>query len=156
MSKKITALSTVGDSRKYLRENFDKGCKCPSCGQFVKLYIRKLGSAQSRALIRTYHLNKEQEWVHIREISKEINITGDYAKLVYWGLIEEKENQDTKKKNSGFWKITQRGKDFVECKISLPSHVMIYNSKFQGFKDSFVMITECIGKKFNYSELINI
>lgn len=149
-------MNTIIEAKRHLRENFNTGTDCPCCGQFVKLYKRKLGSSQSRSLILLYSLNQKSEWIHSREITKKINITGDFAKLVYWNLILEKPKSKEDKRSSGFWKLTQRGKDFVLGNIKIPSHVFIYNASLQGFSNEQIFIHSALGKKFSYNELMNI
>ena len=149
-------MNTLIEAKRHLRENFNTGTDCPCCGQFVKLYKRKLGSSQSRSLILLYSLNQKSEWIHSREITKKINITGDFAKLVYWNLILEKPKSKEDKRSSGFWKLTQRGKDFVLGNIKIPSHVFIYNASLQGFSNEQIFIHSALGKKFSYNELMNI
>lgn len=177
MNNKITGLSTVNEVRSYLKENYHDGVDCACCGQLVKLYRRKLGSAQVQALILLSLINMEKEWCHSREITKEINITGDFAKMLYWGLIEAKPNtresikqskddngnivsekiivRDESKKNSGFWKITEKGKDFVNGDITIPSHALIYNAECIGFSGTTTTIQASLGKKFHYGQLMN-
>lgn len=148
-------IETIKEAKEYLRKNFNEGVNCPCCNQFVKLYKRKLGSMQSQGLIILYDLNKQNEWVHVREITKNINLTGDFAKMSYWKLIQEKPNVGEFTKNSGYWKITQRGKDFVDNKIQIPSHALVYNSKCFGFSEEKTNIVKSLGKKFNYNNLMN-
>ena len=63
--------------------------------------------------------------------------------------------EDADKKNSGYWKITQKGIDFVNNKIQVPSHVHIYNGKVLGFADTTTNIIKSLGTKFSFYELMN-
>lgn len=147
-------IETLVEAKTYLRGSWKKGVSCPCCGQFVKLYKRKLSSVMSRMLIRLYHL--PQGYNHVSKICKDISNTGthDFSKLTYWGLIQEQVNTDTKKRTSGNWKITEKGCQYVEKRITMPSHVFVYNSKKQGFSETMTTITKSLGVKFNYSELM--
>jgi hypothetical protein len=149
-------METLQESKEFLRANFDKGVSCPCCNQFVKLYKRKLASTPSRMLIRLHSL--DNGWHHVGELAKGISDTGsnDFSKLAYWKLIEEKTKTNDEKKNSGYWKITEKGINFVENKITLQSHVFIYNTKFLGFNEKKISIIEALGNKFNYTELMKI
>ena len=149
-------LNTLSEVKKYLRESFNDGCNCPACDQYVKLYKRKLYSTQARALIMLYFLNKKTEWVHVRQIMEKINISGDFAKLVYWELIIEKEKGKEDKKTSGLWKLTQKGKNFILNKSSVPKYVFIYNSKLQGFSNEQTTIKDALGDRFSYRELMTL
>ncbi len=149
-------METIKEAKQYLRQNFDKGeaVGCPCCGQLVKRYKRKLGSPQTKALILLYKLNQNSDWVHIREIVKEVNVHGDFAKMLHWKVIEQLPNDSPQKKNSGLWKITELGKQFVKGEILLPSHVYLFDSKFIGYSDTTTSVKQSLGKKFNYAELM--
>lgn len=155
-------LDTLAAAQVELRKNFDVGSTCPACGQFVKQYKRKLYSTMARLLIAFYKLNAIG-YIHVTDIIRMTGLVeyrcGDWAKLSYWGLIQEKEiNRDQEPvkdtKNSGYWMITDLGKDFVEGKTKVYSHALVYNQKCRGLVGTKVSIKECLGKKFSYSELM--
>ena len=149
-------MESIKEGKIYLRQEFAKGTECPCCGQFVKLYKRKLGSVMGRAIIRLYNLG--EGYHHVKEIIKGISATGtnDFSKLKYWQLIKEMPNlEDLDKKNCGYWKITQKGIEFVKQNIDVPSHVHIYNGKVLGFEDTTTNIIASLGNKFSYKELMN-
>ena len=149
-------METIKEAKQYLRENFNKGCSCPTCGQFVRLYKRKLGSPQTKALILLYHKNNDNnnDWVHVRDITRDLNVTSDFSKNIYWNLIEEKPLSGEDKKTSGFWRITNKGRAFVEGKLKVKSHVLIYNAKVVGFSEDYTNVVQSLGKKFSYRELM--
>jgi predicted transcriptional regulator len=151
-----TSSTPLSDIKSYLRANYSEGCSCPACGQFVKLYKRKIGAPQSRALMMLSFINAEKEWCHIREIVKEVNVHGDFAKMEHWGLIQAKPNEkDSDKKDSGLWKITEKGKQFINNEITIPSHILIYDGKCVGFSNKQINIIGSLGKKFSYNELMS-
>src|SRR5271167_915579 len=54
-------------------------------------------------------------------------IRGDWAKLRHWGfLIEKPEVRDDGSKRNGFYKITQRGIDFVHGRIHVRKFIYLY------------------------------
>lgn len=154
MTLKSINISTLKDGKTFLKENYEKGCECPCCAQYVRLYKRKFGSVMARCLIKLYHLG--DGYHHVRQIVKGISDTGtnDFSKLRYWRFIEEQKNNDDAKKTSGFWKITEAGKAFVEKKTATYSYVFLYNGKFRGFNDETTTIDKCLTEKFNYEELM--
>ena len=79
----------------------------------------------------------------------------DYSIIKHFDLIEEEIDHETEKKNSGYWKITKKGIEFIEQKIEVPSHVHIYNGKVLGFADTTTNIITSLGNKFSYKELMN-
>lgn len=148
-------METIKEAKAFLRANFNDGVKCPCCAQMVKLYKRKIHYTMAVELIRLYKLsNGNNKYFHYLEIRLENNTSGDFAKLAYWGFIEEQINESTNKKTSGSWRITTKGKHFVKGLIKVPSHAHVYDAVARGFSKNLVGIEECIGKKFNYKELM--
>lgn len=103
-------------------------------------------------LIKMYKFGKE--WVHPLKDLKTNN--GDYAKLRFWGLVQPSSDEPTdEKKASGFWRITEEGKRFVENKIKVKEKAFLFNNKCYGFNGKEINIIEALGNKFNYSELMS-
>ncbi len=148
-------IETVEQAKKYLRNNFEDGCKCPCCDQYVKIYKRKLMVKPIKLLVSLYKMNRGYHHVYDMSGEKVTTGLGDFAKIKYWGLIEEKPNTDEKKRTSGYWKITQKGVDFIEGKISVPKYVLIYNAKKYGVDDEKTITITDILENFNYKELMN-
>lgn len=146
--------NTLEEAKEFLRDNWEKGTKCPCCGQRVKLYKRALYGTIAADLIRLYHLD-QSEFHHIGAItSQNRSGGGDFAKLTYWGFVEEAKKTDPKKRTSGMWKITERGVYFVENRLIVLSHAQIYDGKLLGLTGSPVNIKDVLGEKFNYEELM--
>lgn len=127
---------------------------CPCCDQLVKVYQRKVSGVAARDLIKFSRTSTEGEYRHISKIQLASG-GGDFAKLQLWGLVIEETNSDTGKRTSGMWCITDKGRKFVEGSVLLPKYVLIYNGRFLGFDGEDVTIEECLGNKFNYSELMS-
>lgn len=150
-------IETISDAKKYLRENFESGCACPACGQFVKRYNRKITSSMAFILIQLYHKAKD-DFIHVENHMRTIGkagLGGDYVKMKFWNLIEQKPmvRQDGSPRG-GYWKISRGGIMFVEKEISVPKYAYIYNDAVDGYSDEKVTITQCLGDKFDYDELM--
>lgn len=145
-------METIAESKTYLREHWEKGCKCPTCGQLVKLYKRKLNSGMAFFLINLYKAG--EGWHHARNLMHG-SFSMDYAMLRRWGLITEQPNTDETKRTSGFWRITDAGRQFVEETKTVPTRVHIYNDVIVGFSEEHTTIREALGKRFNYNELMS-
>lgn len=153
---------TVDEAQKWLRARLREGEKCPCCTQFAKVYRRKIHAAMAYGLIRFYQIAKgTKEYVSItqtREYNFRVALRGDFAKLSYWGLIEEmpKDPKNKVQRTSGIWRLTQTGINFVRGDIRIPKYVKIYDGRRMGFDgvDEDVSIRDCLGKKFSYSELM--
>jgi len=130
----------------------------PSCGQLAKQYRRKLYSTMVLALVFIYRKQYRAgiDWIHFREIYtwRGIYVGGDMNKLPHWGLIEQKGNEDQTKRRSGFWRMTQKGIDFVEGKLEIMSHIVLYDNKLVRMEGSYIGIKEALGERFDYQELM--
>jgi hypothetical protein len=148
-------LERIDEAKIYLRNNWEKGCHCPCCGQRVQKYKFKFNSGMARLMIE---FRKADEWIHVNDYFKNIGINCNaynYGKLKFWGLIEKMEKDPGIDKNSsGFWRITKLGRDFVDGNSTIPSHVYFFNNKVIGFSTSRATIIETLGKRFSYWELM--
>lgn len=153
---------TLEEAKQWLRERFEDGAHCPCCNQYVKLYKRKLNSFMAYALLlidRYFRQPDAKEWLHVPSYLIEQNAPDrECAKLRYWGLIEEQPGgRDDGNPHSGFYKITDLGKEFVARKARVPMYVFLYNGKPLRRPDTETIdIYEALGEKFNYSELMGI
>lgn len=155
---------TLALARKELKSKLEHGTKCPCCGQFAKRYARKMSSIICRWLIAFARASggDRTKWIHVREcghiLGGESSATrsGDYAKARWWGLVEAggEPTDDEDKGSSGTWRLTQRGWDFVANRIKIREQVVVYNNDPIEFQGKEVSITEALGTKFSYSELM--
>jgi hypothetical protein len=142
---------TVKRAKKRLYRHLKEGKRrtCPVCSQNCKIYARPLNSGMAASLC---WIVKKGGWVRIwKEAPKYVMSTGgEYAKLEKWGLIERNNEKD--KQNE--WKATQKGIDFVERRIQIPSHVLLYNNKIQGYSDKLISIDDALKDHFDYHKLM--
>lgn len=155
---------TLRDEKVRIRQEFDAGkvTQCRCCGQTVKKYRRNITGAMAVALIL---LSKKDalgdDWIHVEDFLKDMpglpsSIRGDVAKLRHWGLIEKKpeEREDGSPRN-GYYKITNLGREFIKGEKQLPRHIFLYNNKLLGFDSEECTIKQCLGKKFDYNQLMS-
>jgi hypothetical protein len=156
--------TTIAEAKQYLRDNWEKGCECPACGQRVQRYDYKLFATSAYALVLLYRLDKQrpnEKWFHVSEYAEanEGKIRAPhFAELRFWNLIEKRPyNDDPKKKSSGYWCITDRGRQFAERKLKVQSRILVFNNKFQGYSDKseLIDIKEAFGNVVNYQEIMN-
>lgn len=142
---------TLAQARADLRSRLDDGVTCPCCGTFARRYKRKLTLPMVKWLAwlvgRWAPLHR---WVDVRESTVR---GGDYGKLVYWGLVEQRPNDDKSKRTSGMWRPTDRGIAFMDARLTVPSHAFVYDGNVEGFTDVQVSIDDVAGA-FDYSELM--
>ena len=140
-----------------------KGTVCRCCGQYAKLYRRKFNSGMAYALIlifkHTFKNSPPGGWIKITHVlAKEYGVNAnavEYSKLKLWNLIEPKLSDDRDVKDSGLWRITEKGVLFVRRAISIPKKVYLYNNEISGYSDESTGIDEALGDHFKYSELMS-
>jgi hypothetical protein len=161
--------ASLEDAKKWLRTNFTKGATCPCCHQFVKLYRRAFSKSMAYVLllIACYFCGDHvEEWLHVPSYIAEMvadhprraaAVRGDWAKLKFWGLIEEKpETRDDGSPRVGYWRLTSLGRQFVKRQVKVPSHVYIYNGAPlpKRTADALITIDDALGTKFSYAEIM--
>lgn len=161
-------MTTLDDAKEWLRARFEKGADCPCCGQFVKLYKRSLTSTMAYGLVliaRYFEAQPGEEWLHVNEYLGRVcgpeldaRIRGDVAKLAHWGLIErEIGSREDGSDRTGYWRITDLGRDFAMGRGSIPKYVYLYNQRPITRSDpdrATITIRDALRDKFNYSELM--
>lgn len=153
---------TLGEAKAWLREAVkQKGAKCPCCRQFAKVYKRRITSSMAYALIlveRYFRTTPDAaDWLHVPSMLTANGLSrADEAKLVHWGLLEEKpEIRDDDSPRAGFYKITKLGIDFVHNRVRVPKFVFIYaGKKLDKSTVATVSIDEALTTRFNYRDLM--
>lgn len=163
MAKLYTLQEAQAVLREQLAANLDEGEHCGTCLQWAKRYRRPLTSAMAYGLVilSREQLRERKEWLHVEQTLKNMpnipsSIRGDVAKLKHWGLIEPAwgKRPDGSTRN-GYYRVTDKGFDFIHGRISVPSHVLIYNGESQGLIGDLVNIRQALGKEFNYNEIMH-
>lgn len=155
--------TTLAQAIDWLEEHLDDGVECPCCGQFAKVYKRKLNGAMAFVLL-LIHRRKGTDWVHVpsyinakvRNPAIAAAVRGDWAKLTHWGLLDalEGERPDGSKR-IGYYKITTKGRRFANKQSKVSKHIWFYNREpTDQVDDEMVSIVDALGDKFNYSELM--
>ena len=146
------------DPLEVLRERSGEGSTCECCGSFMKLYKRPLGS-YARILIWMARNTKPGEFIRIADaaVPRWWDGGGDYGKLRHWGLIEaDTTTPDPSKKTTGYWRLTEAGRDFAMGRSLQPSHCYVDHpgQKLRGFETTERTIVDALGDHFNYNELM--
>jgi hypothetical protein len=149
---------TLAEARRRFVQGLDnpEGVICPCCFRYAKRYKRHLYSTQARDLIALYRLNRRNGWdkfFHRSVVIPHAN-NNDLAFLRHWGLLEQEPNVDPSKKDSGRFRITTAGRQFVEDAIHVPKFCIQYHDHIEGFSRETVSIREALGHRFDYMELM--
>ena len=152
----MTRQTSLEEAKQWLRERVRGGAECPCCQRYAKIYRRKLNSGMAAFMISTYKQTMDGNYSHIADLFNFGKTTSgtDFYLLKFWDLIEEKLNDDTEKKASGYWRTTQRGIEFALGELEVMSHVKMYGGKGLTFDGKLTDIETCLGKKFSYPELM--
>jgi hypothetical protein len=142
-------------------EELREGNECPHCGQDCVLRKEHVDYAKAYALIELWNMARDKAWVHVNDIKIYKNMTaatlgGRFASLRYWGLIEDRFNTDTKKRCSGYWRITDLGCEFVLNRVRIPKTWRVFDMQQYYSEGAQVNIKQCLGKKFNYAEVLDL
>lgn len=153
----ITDMHLVRDAKKYLIENREEGVICPCCNQFYKVYARGIHATMARNLIQLYRktVADGDGYYHVNDFARPYG-GGDFAKLRFWGLVEEmeKDPDDTETRTSGMWRITERGKLFARGELMVERYARIFNQKLYRMEGEMIDIRHSLGKRFDYEELM--
>lgn len=148
----------VGIVRDWLKPKLKEGVECPCCGKQCRIYGRKLNSGMASFMIIMYK-RSPHDWMYVRTWSKKIKciddiqvnaINGDFSYLLHWKLLEQKPQE------SGKWRLTSLGRQFVEGKVSVPRKLFLLNNKCIDQSDEQTDIHHALGNKFDYDELMAV
>jgi hypothetical protein len=149
--------------REQVMEDRHAGTTCPACGQYAKVYRRKLTAATAAVLIRMYRMTTNDPLTYIYLPSlREVNKGGDVAKARFWGLIDAPTEAYVREDGSpriGMWRLTPLGRSFVEGQVVVPKYALIYNGELLGLEDDemedeAVTIRDVLGTRFDYRALM--
>ena len=129
--------------------------KCEHCDSIVRTYRRKFPKGDLLALASLLRMHRKGNlWVHVSDLEGKTG-GGDFAKYKHWGLIEERPLDDGDKRTSGMWRLTVKGKAFIDNEINIPSHAIMRNGKVLSFDGSYTtMKNMCHSAGFSYAELM--
>jgi hypothetical protein len=142
----------LGQARIWLMERLSTGTRCPCCTQYAKEYIRKLNSGMARSLVQMYRAGGARDWVDVTEVC--IGGSREEGKLRFWGLVQEAGVRREDSGHAGWWRVTALGEQFVLGRVTVASHVRLFNNTFFGFDGNQVRIDDCLGRQFDLSELM--
>jgi hypothetical protein len=144
---------SLREAQDWLRNQIEDGAKCPCCTQLAKVYRRTLTSQVVNVLI-AMHRHSGTNWVNLPTLGLS---RGDEAKARYWDLIEPMPDttRDDGSTRNGWWRLTAKGEAFVLNRITVPKYARVYDGRLLGLDDTeSVSVIDCLGKKFNYRELM--
>ena len=67
----------------------------------------------------------------------------NFQKLRYWGLISAAEGEN--KRKGGYWRLTEKGRDFLLGNIKIPKKAITFRNEVQGFEGEYITFKEVSG-----------
>jgi hypothetical protein len=157
------AKTTVVEAQSALKPHVkDPGVICPCCHQLVRLSEREITPGMAYVAILLHrHFLEDSGWLHVASYLKNLVVLGsevkggDWSKLQLWDLIEEKPEEKGKVYKPGFYRMTERGHQFVKGEIKIHTVALLYNGKLLGFGKGETTIQKRLGKDYNYEDLMS-
>lgn len=108
---------------------------CLECEAKTVKYSHTLSKPLIAAMRKMYD-RVGMEYENLNNIELTRGQWDNFQKLKYWGLVE------SKSPNSGVWRITEKGRDFLHAKIKVHKKVYTYRGVVEGFGDEEVLCNE--------------
>ena len=144
----------LGTARAHVRANLDGGAPCPCCGQMAKRYRRTLNAPMCRALIALHRCGPGWHHVNRLPIIQGRHGGGDFAKLRWWGLIDERaKGEDDTRRTSGLWRVTSLGQRFVYHGAMVPRYAFSFDGDVE-LGGEHVSIGTALGSRWSWRELM--
>tara|TARA_R110000744_G_scaffold73285_1_gene146766 strand:+ start:267 stop:809 length:543 start_codon:yes stop_codon:yes gene_type:complete len=122
------------------------------------IWIYKFYRHNDKAEIGQYYSRKEF-FADLLDNKEYDNITTNYHKLKWWGLIEPMPTDpDVVKYKKGYWGITENAIGFVQRELGMPKYALVYNDyPYEHITDdNYVMIDKSLEEVgIEYNELLN-
>ena len=115
-----------------------------------------MNATMAGTMCSIFVIGGEDGWVHLNRVPRHLINGGELSILVHWGLIELKKNEKPKKLTSGVWRLTAKGRSFVNRTLRVPSHAFIFTpgDRLKGWEETTTSVIESLGEHFNYWELM--
>ena len=131
------------------------GGNCPCCGRWGKINGYQINSTQVRGMIWMLKNFHKDEWIDLGKAPKWVLRSKSMATLHHWNLLETKKTTGKNARGSGLWRLTPHGHDFIYCRTTVPKYAFVFNNRLEKFSKEQVDVTQVLGKKFSYDELMN-
>lgn len=134
--------STVESARDWVRNKImGKGCICPVCDKFAKVYPNRFYAGMALPLIWLYK-NDHTKFIHVaRTIPRNWIYSNKTGYLVAWGVAQASGAK------VGEYRITQEGIDLVEGKTKIRKTIYMYKRgliEFNGMDKTEITIQDAL------------
>jgi hypothetical protein len=134
----------------------EDGATCPCCARFGRAYSRSINKSMALTLRWLYDYAKSHGlgvWADIQNDGTRVaHDSREHSRMAFWQLVEKKPI-DRENKSGGFYRITQKGIDFVEGRIVVPKNLFIHNVELLGASEEMTNFESCLEERFSYHAL---
>lgn len=156
----MTPHTTLAEARDWLRSRLrsGEGDQCPCCRQRVQIYRRTINNQMALALIEMYLMEKNGnitlgDFIHVRKDLR--SKSHEVAQAEWWGLIESDGARQDAGQRSGRWRLTDRGRQYVRGRLTIPRYALRFDGKTIGFDQTeMVTIQDALGQTFDLNGLL--
>ena len=133
----------------------DKGAKCPCCDRWGRAYRRRINLSMCKSLSWLAAQKLIDGWVDVpNRAPKWLLRTNQLASLRWWDLVERRLLvKDSKKKHSGEWRVTDKGREFLEGS-KIPDAVLTYAGEVLSTSEELTTLKE-VHNRFDYHEIMS-
>lgn len=110
---------------------------CEHCGAKTVEHSHNLNRTLARGLVKLHQAGGGP--IHLRLLDLTYTEQCNFQKLQYWGLVEMAFK-------SGEWKLTERGRQFAEGRLSIPKVAWTYRKEVVGHEGIHVLISDVTGE----------
>lgn len=145
---------TVEEARHDLFRVIEKGVTCPVCERHAQRYKLRLNAGTVRILFWLYK-QAGLGWIHVPTYGGRWIVTlNKIGELQCWGLVKEKRNLNTMKKESGIYRLTEKGLQFIFNEILVQEYCWYYNGQVHRFGGGKIGIHQALQNRFDYKKLM--
>jgi hypothetical protein len=131
----------------------DAGGVCPVCDRFGIVYRIGLNATMAKSLIWLSKAKSPDGWIDVPTTAPKFVLRSNQLPTTkHWGLVERRPNDNPKIRHSGMWRITDKGRLFVNKQLRVPKKVYIYNDVVEAWSPEDVNVEECFAEHFDYQD----
>jgi hypothetical protein len=146
-------LQNLDEARQWVFDNVLQGAVCPCCRQLAKVYDRSLHKGMIEGLVKMWRIHQDN-WAHVPSTEGLSKLGGEFARMRFWGLIEEATEKREDGGRAGWWRITEFGRRFILGEVSVPKTIYLYDNEVQGSTQGEQIFVYSPLGKFRYDELM--
>ena len=134
------------------------GGHCPCCDRWGKQYRRGINTTMANGMVwLAQHTVPGGEWVDVpKTAGRDVLATNQFTTMRWWKMCERHiDVEDTERKHSGLWRITDLGARWVRGEVAVPRYVWTYNNEVKAIEGPDVYIGDIV-EGFSYPEVMSV